>query len=118
MRKEGGYIVECDSIGTEVIGSVVPIAVTVESGCRGAGCPQFVKILEIFFGIRVFLVENDGGLQEVADAELPEMLFIKKVFNSSDKVIHILVENVHEDLLYLLSFLRRETVVAGFVGTG
>ena len=63
MRKEGGYIVECDSIGTEVIGSVVPIAVTVESGCRGAGCPQFVKILEIFFGIRVFLVENDGGLQ-------------------------------------------------------
>ena len=54
----------------------------------------------------------------MADAELPEMLFIKKVFNSSDKVIHILVENVHEDLLYLLSFLRRETVVAGFVGTG
>ena len=57
MTEQGGEIAQADRVGAEVVGAVVPCAVTVESRARSACVPKFIIVFQVFFCGRILVMQ-------------------------------------------------------------
>ena len=106
-------------VGMEVALSVVPFAVAVEAGCRGAGSPELVTVFQYFFGRIVFVGKHQAYLQHFTVGTLPIVVVENMVFYPSFTLyVVVIFGNLKGEVFYFLELFPVQSVVAGIVGVG